>query len=129
VFTLTFLLPRINAGSIFNVFQSSFGDVDPGLHQWAVRYVDSRGTLILTLFSNVVEFVFVAPLGTGGRAILENIPLPNVGVNRHFYRTAAGSSAFRVTSVCSGACTTVNNTETTLVDNLPDAFLGGPMPQ
>lgn len=103
------------------------GNVDPGLHSWAVTFVTGAGESNLGTNSTPLDVVGGSPPGsppTGSVVNLNGIPLGPAGtVARKIYRTVSGNTGnFKLV-------TTINdNITTAYADNAPDSALGADAP-
>lgn len=95
------------------------GNVNPGLHSWAVTFITGGVESNLGTNSVPLDVIGGSP-PTGSIVDLTGIPLGPAGTTaRKIYRTVAGNTGnFRLV-------TTINdNTTTTFADNISDASLG-----
>lgn len=99
---------------------SGAGNVDNGVHRYAVTFVTSAGQ---TQAGTVSAAVTVADKTTNGKVSLTAIPLGGLAVtSRKIYRTVAGGSAYLLLTTLS------DNTTTTYTDNTADSSLGAGAP-
>mgnify|MGYP001401590232 CR=1 FL=1 len=99
--------------------QGAAGNVNAGLHSWAVTFVTGSGETNLGTNSTPLN------VGAGGHIVnLTAIPLGPVGTTaRKIYRTVAGNTGNFL------LVTTINdNTTTTFADNVADSSLGAAAP-
>ncbi len=99
------------------------GNVDPGLHSWAVTFVTGSGETNLGSNSIPLNVIGGSP-PIGSQVILSAIPLGPPGTTaRKIYRTVAGNigNFFLVGTIS-------DNTSTTTIDDIADANLGAAAP-
>lgn len=103
--------------------ENGAGNVDPGLHSWAVTFVTAAGETNLGTNSTPIDVIGGSP-PVGSIVNLTAIPLGPAGtLQRIIYRTVAGNvgNFLRVTTIN-------DNTTTFFADNVPDSALGIPPP-
>lgn len=103
--------------------EGAAGNVDPGLHSWAVTFVTGAGETNLGVNSTPLDVIGGSP-PVGSIVNLTAIPLGPTGTTaRKIYRTVAGNTGpfLFVGSIA-------NNTTTTFADNIADSALGSPAP-
>src|SRR5262245_19116494 len=99
------------------------GNVDPGLHSWAVTFVTGSGESNLGTNSTPLDVIGGSP-PTGSIVNLTAIPLGPTGTTaRKIYRTVSGNTGnFKLVG-------TINdNTTTIFADNIADSSLGANAP-
>lgn len=99
------------------------GNVDPGLHSWAVTFVTGTGETALGTNSIPLNVIGGSP-PVGSQVILSAIPLGPTGTTaRKIYRTVAGNTGpFKLVGTIS------DNVSTTTVDDIADSSLGADAP-
>lgn len=105
------------------VSEGATGNVNPGLHSWAVTFVTGSGETALGTNSIPFNVIGGSP-PIGSQVILSAIPLGPIGTTaRKIYRTVAGNTGpFKLVG------TIADNTSTTTVDNIADSSLGADAP-
>lgn len=100
------------------------GNVDPGLHSWAVTFIDSSASESNLGTNSIPLFVTGGSPPVGSKVTLTAIPTGPTGTTaRKIYRTVAGNTGnFKFVATIS------DNFTTTFIDNVADASLGADAP-
>ena len=114
---------QLGIGAPFGI-EGGAGNVDPGLHSWAVTFVTGSGESNLGTNSAPLNVIGSGSPNLGSEVAVDAIPLGPAGTTaRKLYRTVSGNiGAFKLVT------TIADNFTTAITDNTPDADLGADSP-